>query len=60
MDAEDICLVPIELFTQIKVQKSYPSETEAVYCALEAARKWIDQSKPELFPEICEGDTIIQ
>ena len=51
MDAENLYLLPVELFKQIKIRKNYPTESAAVDCALEAARKWIDEGKPELFPE---------
>jgi hypothetical protein len=50
--------LPVEFFKQIKIRKSYPTEAAAVDCALEAERKWIDQGKPELFPEKCDGDII--
>jgi hypothetical protein len=52
--------LPVEFFTQIKIKKSFPSQAEAVDSALKAARQWIDLGKPELFPEKCEGDTILQ
>jgi hypothetical protein len=52
--------LPVELFKQIKIRKSYPTEAAAVDCALEATRKWIDEGKPELFPEKCDGDTVMQ
>ena len=52
--------LPVEFFTQIKIKRSYPSEAEAIDCALKAARQWIDQGKPQLFPERCDSDTIIQ
>jgi hypothetical protein len=52
--------LPIEFFGQIKMQKSYPSEAEAVDCALKAARQWIDQGKPEFFPDRCDANAIVQ
>ena len=52
--------LPVEFFKQIKITKRFPSEAEAVDCALSATRKWIDLGKPELFPEKCDGDTIMQ
>jgi hypothetical protein len=51
--------LPVEL-SNIKIRKNYPTEAAAVDCALEAARKWIDEGKPELFPEKCDGDTVMQ
>jgi hypothetical protein len=52
--------LPIEFFKQIKIGKNYPTEAAAVDCALQAARRWIDLGKPELFPERCDSDAILQ
>ena len=52
--------LPVEFFKQNQIRKSYSTKAAAVDRALEAARQWIDEGKPELFPEKCDSDTIIQ
>ena len=52
--------LPVEFFKHTKIRKRYSTEAAPVDRALEAARQWIDEGKPELFPEKCNRGTISQ
>lgn len=60
MDAENIYLAARRVFKHTRFRKRYSTEAAAVDRALEAARQWIDEGKPELFLEKCDSGTISQ
>ena len=60
MDAESIYLAACRVFQAKSNQKELLHKAAAVDRVLEAARQWIDEGKPELFPEKSDSDTIIQ
>jgi hypothetical protein len=49
-----------EYFRHIKLIKTFATMGAALDRALALARKWIDEGKPELFPERVDSDAVVQ